>query len=179
MLFAHPFAVGGEVAEEVGPAELALVGVEVVVAAPAVRADDPVVAFSEHGLRLGGVPAGRDPEQPGLTGERTPEHPALAAGLPAGLVDVHDRRPFDLLLKPGVRRGERIAGALDDRVHRPGRELDPEKLTGELGRVTTRDTVADRKRDDSGLESRPERPPRLDRRLGCRERRALRTAHPV
>jgi hypothetical protein len=125
------------------------------------------------------VTAGRDPEQPGLTGERTPEHPALPAGLPAGLVDVHDRRPFDLPLKPGVRCGQRITGALDDRVHCPGRDLDPEKLTGELGRVTTRDTVADRERDDSGLEPRPECPPRLERRLGCRDRCALRAANPV
>ena len=119
-LFAHSFAVGGEVAEQVRPADLAVGRVEVVVAAVAVGADDPVVAFAEHGLRLGGVPAGRDPEDRGSTGERAPEHPAVAACLPAGLVDVDDRRPFDLLLKPGVGGGERITGALHDRVDRPG-----------------------------------------------------------
>ena len=61
VLFAHSFAVGGEVSEEVGPAELAAVGVEVVVAAVAVGADDAVVAFAEDGLRLGGVAAGGNP----------------------------------------------------------------------------------------------------------------------
>ena len=66
---------------------------------------------------------------------------------------------FDLLLEPGVRRGERLTGALDDRVDRPGRELDPEQLPGELGRVTARDAVAYRERDDGGLQPRPERPP--------------------
>src|SRR6266542_4165110 len=55
-LCAHPFAVGGEVAEQVRPADLAAGRVEVVVATPAVRADDPGVAFAEHGLCLGGVP---------------------------------------------------------------------------------------------------------------------------
>jgi hypothetical protein len=76
---------------------------------------------------------------------------------PAGLVDVDDRGCFDLLLKPGVRRGERLTGALDDRVDRPGRELEPEQLTGELGRVTAGDTVPHRKRHDRRLKPRPER----------------------
>jgi hypothetical protein len=68
-LFAHPFAVGGEVAEQVRPADLTAGRVEVVVGAPAVGADDPVVAFAEHRLGLGGVPAGRDPEHRGSAGD--------------------------------------------------------------------------------------------------------------
>lgn len=84
------------------------------------------------------MPAGRDPEHRCSAGERAPEHAAVAAGLPAGLVDVDDRRALDLLLQPRVRGGERLAGALDDRIHRPGRDLDPEQLPGELGRITTR-----------------------------------------
>ena len=60
---------------------------------------------------------------------------------------------LDLLLEPGVRRGERLTGALDDRVDRPGRELDPEQLAGELGRVTAGDAVADRERDDRRLQA--------------------------
>ena len=56
------FAVGGEVSEQVGPAELPLGGVEVVVAAPAVRADDPGEALAEQRPGLEGVAAGRDPE---------------------------------------------------------------------------------------------------------------------
>jgi hypothetical protein len=54
---------------------------------------------------------------------------------------------------------ERVAGALNDRVDRPGRELDPEQLSGKLGRVTARHAVAYRERDDGGLQPRPERPP--------------------
>jgi hypothetical protein len=74
------------------------------------------------------VPAGRDPEDRGAAGERAPQHPALAAGLPAGLIDVHDRCLFDLLLEPGVRGRQCLAGALDDRVDRPGRDLNAEQL---------------------------------------------------
>jgi hypothetical protein len=95
--------VGGEVAEQVRPAELAAGRVEVVVACPAVGADDPVVAFAEHDLGLGAVPAGGDPEHRSAPGERTPEQAALAAGLPTGLVDVDDGRALDLLLQAGVR----------------------------------------------------------------------------
>ncbi len=108
-----------------------------------------------------------------------PEHAALAAGLPAGLVDVDDRRALDLLLQPRVRGGERLAGALDDRVHRPGRDLDPEQLAGELGRVTARDALTHRERDDRRLQPRPERPPRPGGRLGRGHSRAPRAAHPV
>jgi hypothetical protein len=71
------------------------------------------------------VAAGRDPKHRRLARQRAPQRPASAGGLPAGLVDVDDRGCFDLLLEPGVRRGERLTGALDDRVDRPGRELDP------------------------------------------------------
>jgi hypothetical protein len=57
----------------------------------------------------------------------------------------------------GVRRGERLAGALDDRVDRTGRQLDPEQLPRELGRVAAGDTVAHGERHDRGLQPRPER----------------------
>jgi hypothetical protein len=100
---------------------------------------------------------GRDPKHRDLTRQRAPQRPASAGGLPAGLVDVDDRGCFDLLLEPGVRRGERLTGAPDDRVDRPGRELDPEQLTGELGRVTAGDTVPHGERHDRGPKPRPER----------------------
>ena len=58
-----------------------------------------------------------------------------------------------------MRRGQRLAGPLHDRVDRPGRQLDPEQLPSELGRVAARDTVADRERHDRRLQPRPERPP--------------------
>jgi hypothetical protein len=99
----------------------------------------------------------RDPEHRGLARQRAPQRPASSGGLPASLVDVDNRRCFDLLLKPGVRRGERLTGALDDRVDRAGRQLDPKQLTRELGRVAAGDTVAHGERHDRGLQPRPER----------------------
>src|SRR5712691_5443711 len=158
LLLGHAFAMGGEVAQQMRPAELPLAWVEVVVAAPAVGADDPGEALAEQRPGLERVPAGRDPKHRRPACQRTPERAAAAAGLPAGLVDVDGRGCLDPLLELGVGAGERVAGALDDRIDRPGRELDAEQLPGELARVTARDTVADRKRDDGGLEPRPERP---------------------
>src|SRR6266545_2784418 len=130
LLFGHAFAVGGEVSEEVGPAELPPAGVEVVVTTPAVGADDASEALAEQRPGLEGVAAGCDPEHRAPAGQRAPERPVAAGGLPA------------------------------DRVDRAGRELDPEQLAGELGRVAARDPVADSERHDRGLQSRPERRPR-------------------
>jgi hypothetical protein len=93
----------------------------------------------------------------GAAGRHAPQCPWAAGGLPAGLVDVDDRGRLDALLELGVWPGERVPGALDDLVDRPGRKLDPEQLTGELGRVTARDMVPDSQRHDRGLQPRPER----------------------
>src|SRR5713226_3385139 len=68
-LVGHAFAVGGEVSDEVGPTQLPLGGVEVVVAAPAVRADDPGEPLAEQHPGLGRVAAGRDPEHSGPAGQ--------------------------------------------------------------------------------------------------------------
>src|SRR5919108_1124999 len=157
LLFGHPFAVGGEVAEQVRPTELPLGRVEVVVAAPAVGADDPGEALAEQCPGLEGVAAGGDPEHGRLTGQGAPERPAGAGGLPARLVDVDDRRRLDLLLEPRVGRGERLAGRVDDRVDRAGRQLEPEQLPGQLARVAARDTVSDRERHHRRLQPGPER----------------------
>src|SRR5215211_8776656 len=116
LLFGHAFAVGGEVPEQVRPAELPLAGVEVVVAAPAVGADDSCETLAEQRPGLEAVAAGCDPEDCALAGQGTPQRPAGAGGLPACLVDVDHRRRLDLLLEPGVGRGERLPGAVDDRV---------------------------------------------------------------
>src|SRR6266536_5300688 len=147
-LFCNTFAVAGEVAQEVGPAELPLARVEVVVAAPAVGADDPGEPLAEQRPGLERVPAGRDPEHGGPARQRTPEGAAAAGGLPAGLVDVDGRGCLDPLLELGVGAGEGIAGALDDRINRPGRKLDAEQFPRELGRVAPRDAVADCERQD-------------------------------
>src|SRR5439155_15003769 len=98
-LVGHALAVGGEVPDQVGPAELPLGGVKVVVATPAVRAADPGEAFAEQRLGLEGVAAGGDPEDGGPAGQRTPQGAAAAGGLPAGLVDVDGRGCLDPLLE--------------------------------------------------------------------------------
>jgi hypothetical protein len=126
------------------------------------------------------VAAGRDPKHRGLARQGAPQRPASAAGPPAGLVDVDDRGCFDLLLEPGVRRRERRTGALDDRVDRPGRQLDPEQLTGELARITAGDTVPHGERHDRGLKPRPERRAgHAGGKLGPRLGGAGRAAQPV
>src|SRR6266511_2352440 len=87
-------------------------------------------------------------------------------------------RRFELLLEPRVGRSECLPGPLDDRVDRAGRELDPEQLAGELGRVAARDPVADSERHDRGLQSRPERRPRhLAGKLGAGRAGACGAAH--
>jgi hypothetical protein len=70
-----------------GPAELSLPWVEVVVAAPAVRADAGE-ALAEQRPGLERVPAGGDPKHRGPAREHTPEGSTAAGGLPPGLVDV-------------------------------------------------------------------------------------------
>src|SRR5438876_2971671 len=102
LLFGHAFAVGGEVSEQMRPAERPLGRIEVVVAAPAIGADDPGEALAEQRPGLEGVAAGSDPEDRGSGGQGAPERAVAAGGLPAGLVDVDDRRRFELLLEPGV-----------------------------------------------------------------------------
>ncbi len=67
-LLTHAFAVGGEVAEEVGPAELSSSRLEVVVAAPAVGADDPREPLAEQDPGFGAVTARCDPEHRGAAG---------------------------------------------------------------------------------------------------------------
>jgi hypothetical protein len=58
-----------------------------------------------------------------------------------------------------VGRGQRLPGPVDDRIYRSGRQLDPEQLPGELGRVPAGDAVADRERHRRCLQPRSERRP--------------------
>jgi hypothetical protein len=55
-----------------------------------------------------------------------------------------------------VRRRERLAGALDDRVERPGGELEPEQLIDELDGVAAGGAVADGERGNRHLQARTE-----------------------
>lgn len=80
LLFDHAFAVGGEVAEEVRPAELSLAGIQVVVAAPAVGADDPGEALAKQRPGFEGVASGGDSEDRGAGGQGAPERAVAAAG---------------------------------------------------------------------------------------------------
>lgn len=150
---ASPLAVGGEVAHEVGPAELAPLGVEVVVGPPAIGAGDAPEVLAEERLGLALVPVGRDPEERRPLGQRAPKRAPLSRRAPAGFVHVHGGSGADLLVQSGVGRCERFAGALDDGVDRAGRELHPEQLVHEFHGVAAGDAVADGDRRDGRLQA--------------------------
>ena len=71
LLGGESFAVGGEVPQQVRPAELAPLGVEVVVGPPAVGAGDALEVLAEEGLGLAPMAVGGDPEDSRL-GRETP-----------------------------------------------------------------------------------------------------------
>src|SRR5665648_312721 len=81
LLGAESLAVGGEVAHQVRPAELASFHIEVVVGPPAVRAGDAGELLAEQRLGLAAVATLGDPEDRGAEGERPPKR-ALAAARP-------------------------------------------------------------------------------------------------
>src|SRR6266508_3304923 len=89
-LLAEPFGVAAKVSDEVLPADLAALWVEVVVGPPAVGADDPAVATDQL-VEPVAVAVFGDPEDRRLGGRRRPQRALLAPGAPAGLIDV-DRR---------------------------------------------------------------------------------------
>jgi hypothetical protein len=99
LLGSEPLAVGGEVAHEVGRAELAPFGVEVVVGPAAVGAGDAGEVLAEQRPDLALVPVSGDSEDRCAGGERAPERALAAAQAPAGLVDVDGRRGADLKAK--------------------------------------------------------------------------------
>ena len=115
-----PLAVGGEIPDEVRPAELAPFGVEVVVCPPAIRAHDAREVLAEERLGLALVAVGGDAEERRPLGERTPERAPAAAQAPAGLVDVDGRGGADVVEKPGMRLRERLARPLHNRVDGAG-----------------------------------------------------------
>src|SRR5665648_168261 len=109
LLGTESLAVGGEVAHQVRPAELASLGVEVVVGPPAVRAGDAGELLAEQRLGLAAVATLGDPEDRGAEGERPPKRALAAAQAPAGLIHVDDRGAADLLCKVSVGLCERLA----------------------------------------------------------------------
>jgi hypothetical protein len=111
--------VEGEVAAQMGPADLPLLRVEAVVGREAVGADDPVEGVAEQPVQVLLAAVGRDPQHGRLFAEGAPERARLAAQVPAGLVDVERARRTYLLEELVVDRLERGGGAGEDRVDRP------------------------------------------------------------
>src|SRR5450756_91741 len=77
LLGGEALAVGGEVAHEVGPTELAPLGVEIVVGPPAVRAGDAGEVLAEQRLGLAAVTTLGDAEERLLPAEHAPERAPL------------------------------------------------------------------------------------------------------
>src|SRR5450756_744242 len=73
LLGAESLAVGGEVAHQMSPTELAPLGVEVVVGPPAIGAGDAGEVLAEQRLGLAAVATLGDAEDRGAQGERAPE----------------------------------------------------------------------------------------------------------
>ena len=89
LLLAQAVGVAAEVALQVRPAHLALVGVEMAVAVPAVGDHDPGIAGADQRVELLAVAVLGDLQERRLRGGRGPQRAALAAGAPAGLIDMH------------------------------------------------------------------------------------------
>ena len=89
LLLAQAVGVAAEVALQMRPAHLPLVGVEMAVAVPAVRDHDPGVAGADEGVELLAVAVLGDLQERGLGGARGPQRPALTPRAPAGLIDMH------------------------------------------------------------------------------------------
>src|SRR5450830_1896781 len=128
LLGAESLAVGGEVAHQVGPAELAPLRVEIVVGPPAVRAGDAGEVLAEQCLGLAAVATLGDAEDRDAAGERAPERALAAAQAPAGLVEVDGRGGADLVCKLSVGLLERCARTLHDGIDRAGRERGAKQL---------------------------------------------------
>src|SRR5450756_577143 len=153
LLGAEPLAVGGEVAHQVGPTELAPFRSEIVVGPPAVRAGDAGEVLAEQRLGLAAVTTLGDAEECRLPAEHAPERAPLSSGAPTGLVDVDGGRGAYVIAKPGVRLLERGARTLHDGIDRSARETATEELAHELRSVAPRDAVPDREGDERCLQA--------------------------
>src|SRR3954447_24936813 len=101
------------------------------VAVPAVRNHDRGVAADQRVKLLAVAVLGDDKERGGRGG-RGPQRATLAAGPPAGLIDMHRALLEQPVLQLAVRAGERFAGALADLVDRAGAKRDAEQIAAEL-----------------------------------------------
>src|SRR5436190_1174000 len=120
------------------PAELAPARIEVVIGPPAVGADDRLRVAKQR-LGLLAVARRGDPERGRLVAEGAPEEARLARLLPAGLIDADDRGAANSIAKPFLGLAQGRAGAPDDRVDGPDRDLQPEQLVAELRHLAARE----------------------------------------
>jgi hypothetical protein len=86
---------------------LAVVGIEMAVAVPAVRDHDPTIRADER-VELLAVAVLGDLQERGARGGRGPQRAPLTAGPPAGLIDVHRALIEHPVLQVQVRAGERV-----------------------------------------------------------------------
>jgi len=108
LLLGHPVGVAAEVALQVRPAHLALVGVEMAVAVPTVRNDDPGIRGADERVEPLAVAVLGDLQERGARCRGGPQRAALAAGPPAGLIDVHRALIQHPVLQLHVRASERV-----------------------------------------------------------------------
>src|SRR5450756_2517621 len=180
LLGAEPLAVGGEVAHQMRPTELPPFRIEVVVSPPAVRAGDAGEVLAEQRLGLAAVATLGDAEERLLPAEHAPERAPLPGGAPAGLLDVDGRGGADLAEQVLVGLAGRRGRALQDRLDRASGDAGSEQLTHKLDRVTARDAVSHRQRDEGSAKTRTKGAGgRLGRQLGARRGAAGRAAQPL
>ena len=158
-----PAAVGErlEISQEMRPARLTLRGVDPAIAAVAIADEDALEVLAEQQLGdTRGAAVGQVVDGDLIrAGQPRPAPPAGPA--PAGFVGVHDRLLTHRAGQLVIRVGERVAGALADRLDRGGRHRTCEVVDDEL-----RDLLAGHVRgqaDDRRAQVGAERPLRCSR----------------
>src|SRR6516164_8846720 len=157
LLLAQPVGVAAEISRDMRPARLAPAGIEMAVSVPAVRDHDPWVAGADQRVELLAVAVLGDLKEHGARGGRGPQRATFTARAPAGLIDMHRVPVQNPVLQVQVRAGERVRGALADRVNRASRKRDAEQITSKLGDSTPGDSIPGGQRHDRGLQPRSER----------------------
>jgi hypothetical protein len=101
------------------------------------------------------VAARRDGQHRVAIGEGAPQRALGAPQAPPGLVDVQRWGQADLFEQVGVGLGQRVAGALEDRLHAAGADPRGEELLAQFHHVAARDAVAHRQRRDAACRRGP------------------------
>lgn len=142
----RPIALGqsAQIADQVRPAELALIRREVAIGAPAVGADDPACGRAEERLQRALAPAGVDAKAGGDGADRHPQPPAAGFGGPARFIGVDHRR--------------RVHHRLDGRIDRRQGLADP-RATGHHTAGTQREVIGIPEKADGVIKAEPIDPP--------------------